>query len=185
MSYYITHSGRRIYLERVSENDICLQDIAHHLTKICRYGGALGLNQHYSVAQHSYLLPIYASKVGYNKAVQRALLLHDATEAYLGDIVSGLKKLLPDYVALERRLAEIIQNKYSTPINNEVFEIVKELDTRIILDEAKAFMPHHYAHFTDQLKPLLPLGVNPDNELDPFSTYEKFRYIANILDIRD
>lgn len=73
---------------------------------------------------------------GMSLDVQRALMMHDVTEAYLGDIVAGLKKLLPDYTAIESRLAEMIQEKYRLFYTAEILDTVKELDTCILLDES-------------------------------------------------
>lgn len=185
MSYYITHSGRRIYLENLSIEDIQIEDIAHHLTKICRYGGALGLNQHYSVAQHSVLLAQYARQWGYGLDVQRALLMHDATEAYLGDVVSGLKQLLPDYRKIELRVAELIYTKYKIQQDGGIQTIVKEFDTRILLDEALAFVPQHYDHFKEQLHSMEPLGVRPLPEGNLQITYNSFLAYCNLLEIKD
>lgn len=186
MSYYISYNARRIDISNITEDDICLQDIAHHLTKICRYGGALGLNQHYSVAQHSILLAEYAKKVGYDIDVQRAMLLHDATEAYLGDIISGLKHLLPDYKKIEKNLHEMICKKYNIDSKGGLMNfVIKTLDSSIVLDEALAFMPQHYQHFKEQLKMFTPLGVKPKNETDLTKTRDKFLALCNKLDIKD
>lgn len=184
MTYYISHSGKRINIADITADDIQLVDIAHHLTKICRYGGALDLNQHYSVAQHSLVLSWYAEQNGYNLDVQRALLMHDATEAYLGDIVSGLKKLLPDYKDIENKVYSLIMNKYNIHISDAITGIIKELDTRIVLDEALYFIPHYYDHFKAQI-PLDPLGVQLINETDLKFTYKVFLLQAESLKIGD
>lgn len=185
MSYYITHSGRKIVVEDLSEKDIHLSDIAHHLSKICRYGGALALDRHYSVAQHSLQLSNYAREQGLDVEVQRALLMHDATEAYLGDVVSGLKKHLPDYTAIESKLADIIYLKYNILQDKYIQRIVREFDTRILLDEAAVFVPHHYEHFQIQLGDLEPLGVNLFEEKDLRSSYYLFLYFCRKLGIKD
>lgn len=184
MSYYISHSGKRINIANIMADDIRLSDIAHHLTKICRYGGALELNQHYSVAQHSLALAWYAEQNGYSLDVQRALLMHDATEAYLGDIVSGLKKLLPDYKDIESKVYSLIMNKYNIKISEAIDNIIKELDTRIVLDEVLCFIPHYYDHFKAQISQD-PLGVQLINETDLKFTYKVFLLQAENLKIGD
>ena len=85
---FITNSGKLLDFKNICIDDICLEDIAHHLTKICRYGGALPFNVHYSVAQHSILFSKYASLELNNQELAKLAILHDATEAYMGDIVS-------------------------------------------------------------------------------------------------
>ncbi len=189
MTYYITRSGRKIDIQNLSIDDICLIDIAHHLAKICRYGGALSLEQHYSVAQHSLQLASWAMKQGHSLDVQRALLMHDATEAYLGDIVSGLKTSLPDYEKIEGKVAQLIKNKYQLWYNDEILKIIKEADNRIILDEALYFMPDQYPYFSEQLTGLEPLGIDLYNELGsskgPNFTYQCFLDAAKLLFIAD
>jgi hypothetical protein len=72
-----------------------LGDIARHLSRICRYGGALrdGV-EHYSVAEHCVLVHDLLRWQGARSEVLLAALFHDAPEAYLGDMVSPLKYAL-------------------------------------------------------------------------------------------
>jgi hypothetical protein len=80
-------SGAIIDLETLSFEQVNFRDIASSLAKICRFTGATF--SHYSVAQHSILvagiLPPQLQVYG---------LLHDAHEAYLGDIATPVKNLL-------------------------------------------------------------------------------------------
>jgi hypothetical protein len=88
---------------------IQIGDIAHHLSHICRFNG--GTQHHYSVAEHSIRVAWYlcgrcgsvgrASLADNEKALLLTALLHDAAEAYLGDCVAPLKKLLPRYREIE------------------------------------------------------------------------------------
>lgn len=180
MAYYISRYGTRIDIGNMSEKDINLRDISHHLGKICRYGGSLPIDVHYSVAQHSILLAKYACDEGYPLEVQRALLLHDATEAYLGDIVSGLKKYLPDYTRIESELDAIIKRKYNITESTYTKQIVKEFDSRIIMDEMYAFFKEeqHY-HFIEQMPDLKPLGVKPLNEYTHRGIHDWAHIFAN------
>lgn len=187
MTNFLTNSGVNIAIQNITIDDINLHDIAHHLTKICRYGGALALDKHYSVAQHSLQLVAYAADNGYPVELQRALLLHDATEAYLGDVVSGVKHLLPDYCELENHIARLIAKKYDVEVfGANSLKLIKELDTRILLDEALYFIPEHYEHFSRQLPNLEPLYVDLWNEYGRLSlTYRWFRYAAKVFEIKD
>ena len=105
---------------------IYLPDIAHGLSMQCRFGGHTA--RHYSVAEHSW----WVSKLC---APEYALqgLLHDATEAYLCDIPTPIKRLLPDYYTLEHRLWEVIADKFGVPV--EMHESVKEADARMCITE--------------------------------------------------
>ena len=97
MSKIVTHYGNVIDLLDPDPADISLFDIAHNLSHLCRFNGAT--KYRYSVAQHS----LFVSRL---VSPQHALqaLMHDATEAYLGDVVKPLKELLPDYQTLEDRM---------------------------------------------------------------------------------
>lgn len=78
-----------------------LDDIAAHLSQINRFGGAGKVP--YTVLEHSLLVAELVAP-----PLRRAALLHDATEAYLGDVVAPLKVALPGYVHLERHFREVI-----------------------------------------------------------------------------
>lgn len=182
MSYFITHSGEIVNPANISTLNIKLDDIAHHLAKIQRYGGCLPLNANYSVAQHSILMAFHAAEF-YDLDTARACMLHDASEAYLGDVVSGLKKYLPDYTKIESTLTQMIEDKYL--INSSKYAIVEELDKRIVLNEVKFFFPARYDLFQALAKGLDPL---PDVNIELYSesqVYYTFVKLCERLDIYD
>ncbi len=180
--FYVTYTGVQVYPNNLTTLDICLEDIAHHLTKIQRFGGALPLNKSYSVAQHSILMAITALE-RYGEETARACLLHDASEAYLGDVVSPLKAALPDYQEIEDEVQNLIYTKYN------IFSItganVKRLDTAILLDEAREFVPLQYDLFCNIYSNTVPLGIKIDGNLNPHKVKEKFLSMCHELNIRD
>ena len=89
-----------------SEPDINV--IAHSLANLNRWCGHT--SKPFSVAQHSVLVSYLVPKCYALEA-----LLHDAPEAYLGDVASPLKKLLPDYTRLEEIQWEAVCAKFGTP----------------------------------------------------------------------
>tara|TARA_A100000171_G_scaffold53092_1_gene76722 strand:+ start:1134 stop:1697 length:564 start_codon:yes stop_codon:yes gene_type:complete len=184
MTFWITHSGKHIYPDNMSENDICLIDIAHHLTKICRYGGGLPLDVHYSVAQHAIELTKYGYRQGVGIDTLRVLLMHDAAEAYIGDVVSSLKQILPCYKTVEYTVEELILTKYWLYAATPTFSLVKELDTRILIDEAAGLMPHHLYAFQEQLPDLEPLGIDIKPK-PPEQVKKMFLGWCNFLEIHD
>jgi 5'-deoxynucleotidase YfbR-like HD superfamily hydrolase len=96
-----TFGGRQFWPLDPRPEDVELEDIAHALANICRFGGHC--REFYSVAQHSVLV----SRVC---PMEDALggLLHDAAEAYVGDMIRPLKRMLDAYASAEVTVARAI-----------------------------------------------------------------------------
>lgn len=99
----MTVSGHWIDFLDPDPREITIEDIAYGLSGECRF--ANHLNEFYSVAQHSILV----SRLCENPL---AGLLHDASESFTRDIPSPLKKLCPKLQIIEKRLQEVIFNKF-------------------------------------------------------------------------
>lgn len=178
----MTHSGRIIdFKTGIRPEDICLEDISHHLSKICRFGGSLPLDVHYSVAQHSILLAKYCLHFG-AIAAAKYYLFHDAAEAYIGDMVSGLKSDMFQYQGLDAEVSFVIWSKYN--INKHLNDVAGPLDKRILIDECKAFLPKMYSYLSNNPH-LSPLGVLVQNEKNPELTKQEFLRMCDKLNIRD
>lgn len=87
-----TFTGRFVDCNKPDPNTIVIEDIAHALGNFCRYGGHS--KYHYSVAQHSVFVAERVKRQGGTLVEQLAALLHDAAEAFLGDIPRPMKPLL-------------------------------------------------------------------------------------------
>ena len=129
----LTATGHSFNLLEPNVSAINIADIAHSLAHLCRFTGHT--KAFYSVAEHSY-------HCSYLVPPQDALcaLLHDATEAYLGDVASPLKRLLPDYKVLEERAWFAIATCYLLPL--EMPSTVKEADMLMLRTERRDLMPH-------------------------------------------
>jgi hypothetical protein len=149
-NWTMTHTGRKFWPLDPRPEDIAIEDIAHALSHICRYGGHC--NEFYSVAEHSVLMSLKVSPE--NKLWA---LLHDATEAYLMDLPRPIKPYLPGYAEYEAKLMKCIAERYSLPY--EMPDEVKDADNRIILDEMKQNM----SYVPDKYKIMEPLGVILEN----------------------
>lgn len=103
-----THTGRIVDLSRICEDDIDWDDINHALAHINRFTGHSVIA--YSVAQHSLMVSDLCPE-------EHRLwgLLHDASEAYLGDVSTPLKSLLPDYAEIEGRVQRMIAGRFGLP----------------------------------------------------------------------
>lgn len=141
-----TFTGRQFFPLTPAPEDIDPNDIAHALSLICRYGGHV--TRFYSVAEHCVLL-------SHAVAPEHALwaLLHDATEAYVGDMVRPIKRYLADYIAIEDRVAWAIAERFG--LDPSMPAEVKDADNRILLDERAAVMaPAPHPWHQDGLEPL-------------------------------
>lgn len=125
-----TSSGVKVNILNPTPDMINLGDIAKGLSNICRFGGQI--HSFSSVARHTllvwYLAPDHLKKLA---------LLHDATEAYLGDIIKPLKVLLePIYGPIEKAFERIIFSKYGLPFTDT--EAIKPYD-KLALEIEHAF----------------------------------------------
>lgn len=143
------HSGEPFYPLEAKPEDIDIYDIAHALGMVCRFAGHC--RRFYSVAEHSVLM---SHTVDPEHAMWA--LLHDATEAYLGDIVRPLKHRLPGYLEAEERLADTIAIKFG--LEGPMPDQVKEHDTRIVVDEREQIMTPSRLPWS-ALEGYAPLGV--------------------------
>ncbi len=117
-----TASGRFFDLLKPEEYEYDIEEIATSLSNLCRYTGHV--NKFYSVAEHSVLV----SRLLPDK-LALAGLLHDASEAFVGDVSSPLKKLLPEYKRIEENIQTAIARYYELeyPYPPEVHEADKRM----------------------------------------------------------
>jgi len=111
-------SGRRLNLLDPSPLDVELDDIAHGLARVARWNGQT-LGPHiFSVAQHSLLVEAIANHLDPDMTRERrlAVLLHDAPEYVIGDIISPFKAVIGDaYKAIEAGLLGAIHLHFGLP----------------------------------------------------------------------
>src|SRR5689334_11513518 len=92
--WMMTLSGKRFWPLDPRPEDVDFRDIGHALSMICRYGGHV--RRFYSVAEHSALLARWFEARG-DFTFAKYALLHDGTEAYIGDMVRQLKQFMPEF----------------------------------------------------------------------------------------
>lgn len=128
----LTVGGRYFDFENPEGFDFDIEDIAHALSHLCRYTGHVG--QFYSVAEHS----VHVSRLVPDHLAFEALM-HDAAEAYLGDVSSPLKRMLPDYKAIEERVERALSRAFGLPYPHD--PIIKHADMRMLVTEKELLMP--------------------------------------------
>lgn len=112
-------SGRRLDLIDPSPLDIEIEDIAHGLARVARWNGQTVGRHAFSVAQHTLVVDSIAERTApeIGATGHLALLLHDAPEYVIGDMISPFKALLGgDYRAVEFRLLEAIHRRFGVPV---------------------------------------------------------------------
>lgn len=153
--YIATYSGRNLHLLDPTDDEICIEDIAHHLSLQCRFSGACP--RFYSVAEHCYLVSHMVPK-------EDALwgLLHDASEAFLCDIPRPFKSSLGGYYEHEERLLKAIAKKFCLPW--PMPKSVKDVDAHMAATEAALLWdstPEWTRAYTMLDLPRALIGLNP------------------------
>lgn len=147
--WYQTYSGVPFFIQDPRASDVKIDDIAHHLSMIPRFGGAC--RTHYSVALHSlHVAAIVERSLSHlvrdltpevtrldAKCIMQALM-HDATEAYVGDVVRPLKRAFIDYATIEKGVWQAICERFG--IIEEIAPLVKIADEMALASERKALM---------------------------------------------
>lgn len=130
----LTSTGQYFDLVEPNAEGITIEAIAHALAHTCRFGGHT--RQFYSVAEH-------CVRVAASDCVPSWLkfdaLMHDAAEAFVGDIPTPLKQLMPDFLAIEARVEDAIIDKFGChEIHNP---LVKRADLELLATEKRDLMP--------------------------------------------
>ncbi|MBM7346188.1 HD family hydrolase [Pantoea coffeiphila] len=130
MTWINTLSGKHFSFTDIDAETITIEDIAGALSNLCRFTGHV--QDFYSVAQHS----VYVSRLVPPEMALEALL-HDAAEAYCGDVSSPLKAFLPDYQVIEHRVDQFIRGKFDLPVTMSTQ--VKRADLIMLATERRDF----------------------------------------------
>jgi hypothetical protein len=122
-----------------------IEDIAHGLAHTCRYSGQC--RRFYSVAEHC----LHVSELVSTHPL--AALLHDASEAFIGDVTRPLKQLLPEYKRIEAKVEKAIFDRFGIPY--PLPKEVKAADLRVLAAEQTQIMPKGTARWA------IHAGVEP------------------------
>lgn len=119
--------------EFLAPRQVSVFEIAHPLSNLCRFNGHC-IN-FYSVAQHC----VIATELVASSEGKLAVLLHDAAEAFLGDMTATLKRIMPEYCALEKKVQGLINEQFN--VRPEWNEVTKTCDLMMLKAEKHLLMP--------------------------------------------
>lgn len=175
-----TYTQGRWYLLDPRACEVKIEDIAHALSMICRYGGHCSF--FYSVAEHSVHAAWNVWQETNDQRLALSTLLHDAEEAYIGDLTLPLKRALHQLVegamnscghAVDRTkcwhafkaLTYMTRNKIERAFRLDFSDpAVKNADLRMLRSEA---YPLLRARFESEGGDWADLGVEPYPDFQP------------------
>lgn len=117
-----TFTGKYVNLFEPDPETICIEDIAHSLAGLVRWNAHT--LERFSVAQHSLIGADLAEDPH-----KFAVLMHDGSEGYLGDVTSPLKRRLSEYKTIEDKFMRMLADKYG--FEYPFHPHVKEVDARM------------------------------------------------------
>lgn len=127
-SWFTLFGGRKFYPFDPNPDNINLEDIALSLSHLCRFNGHC--KKFYSVAEHSVHCSHHVSP-----GHELTALMHDATEAYVGDLIRPIKMHLPDFVQMEDQIWTAVATRFGLP--QDMPEAVHRVDNLILVTEAR------------------------------------------------
>ena len=160
-----TFTGKKVYPLEPRPEQFCIEDIAHHLSNMCRFAGATG--RFYSVAQHCVLIMQQVPD-----DCKKFALLHDASEAYICDLPAPLKhcKELDDYCRIEDKMTQVILQALgdSDTWSHNIYRTVKQADMRMRQTEAEELgvdsseWGEHFERYDLEITPWSPIAAKAE-----------------------
>lgn len=134
-----THTGKFIDVFNPKPEQIDIEDIAHGLAHTCRFAGMT--KRFYSVGTHSVMVARMLYSNHDDALVAMYGLLHDASEAYIGDMPRPIKVAMPEYQQLEKTLQNAIYSALGLDaMPPEIYKLVKEVDNQMLLTEKRQLL---------------------------------------------
>lgn len=164
-----TVTGRKFHFLGGGVDEVHIDDIATALSRQPRWAGHTA--DFYSVAQHSVEVKNLVAERGGNHDDQLHALLHDATEAYMCDIPSPLKRLIPEFRRIEGEVWDKISRRFFG-VGREMPAIVHDADLAMLATEARdllAFKP--VDNWTDACPPPWAKTLSPLSQSDAYTHF--------------
>lgn len=145
-----THTGQPVWFTQPHRTPVVVEDLRAHSIRICRYGGA----RSWELVRHLALCIALAEMTGASRTQLAAVALHDLHEAYVGDVVSPLKQVLPGFCALEAEWEAHVHAAFGVPypLPDDLAAFVKTIDLRALAVELHG-LKHHGRHYYPERPP--------------------------------
>lgn len=180
------YSGLPFDYTNPTKEMVSIEDIIHSLPRLNRFVGHT--SRPYSVGEHTLYCSVMADFLGYSHREQLLVLIHDFTEAYVGDCPAPLKNLIPDFGLIEEKvefaICDYIGIKPPTP---EEFIKVKRIDKTMLINEMRALTKHNWREYlaediaVDMISPLFSLTHSwTEEEIKQHLTHY-YVYLTNSL----
>ncbi|MCJ7854751.1 phosphohydrolase [Lachnospiraceae bacterium NSJ-143] len=173
--YITTYTKKHINPLSPQPEDIDIRDIAHALSMMVRANGHFP--EFYSVCQHSIHCCEEALCRNMDKNTALLCLLHDASEAYIADIIRPVKRHIPQYIDIEKGIQNAVFLKYAKKVPESAeYSAVKEIDD--------ALLYYEFLHFAgEKISETVPaIKSSPDfSFIPPAEAEKKFLSLFTIL----
>lgn len=138
MTFLITRTGIKFDLTKPTPEMVDPYDIAHSLSRIARFNGHTITDGIYTVAQHSCVCMWNCA----DRALWPYMLMHDAHEAYVGDISRGVGMLLGGVISLKDKIQRVIHERFGLMwrLTDEIAAAVKKMDDAALATELRDLM---------------------------------------------
>ena len=150
--YLLTFSGKQFYVADPQPDSILIEDIAHGLSNLCRFVGAV--KSFYSVAQHSLLVEEEVERVigkdDWTVVVRLKALIHDAPEYITNDCARPVRRMIPAFNRLDSRIWNVVCQKFNLEPKWE--SVIADADDTILLAERRDLLVPSSYHWVEQDK---------------------------------
>jgi len=142
----VTYTGKEFDYNNITKESIDINDIVLALPRLNRFVGHS--SRAYSVAEHTLLCLNMAEKLGYTTREKLLTLIHDWTEAYVGDLNSILKSMMPEFAKVEREVELAICEHIGIepPTIKELIK-VKKIDITMLAIEMRDLTLHDHSKY--------------------------------------
>lgn len=140
MTWIKTYSGLKFNYLAPLTDEVSAVDVAQALSREQRFGGHLGVR--WSVGQHTLLVRKLVELKGGTKDQKFIALHHDSPEAYMKDIPTPLKNLLPDYQVIYQRVLKCVEKRFMVTLS-PLDKLVEEQDKLASYIESLLFFDYH------------------------------------------